>query len=217
MMRRDIAAAETFGLQLVTGGLPRLVRAAAEHPTFEAFVHDQLNDENSPVTSVVAGLIWRTAVSNRRGRPGGGKRSNRSCEKRCFVSPPPTLASVRPVIFRGGGRGTSRQRLTSLVSTDATGPPRCGSPDPSSGARALPSRRTISVSWPSPPLTSRGNVRFVCCSLSIHAVQGFFRSVATREAERGSPTWNSWYDRYVPVADDLFDQHVAQLTKEGLI
>jgi hypothetical protein len=37
------------------------------------------------------------------------------------------------------------------------------------------------------------------------------------DAESGSPTWNAWYDQYVPIADDLFDQHVAQLKKEGLI
>jgi hypothetical protein len=36
-------------------------------------------------------------------------------------------------------------------------------------------------------------------------------------ADSGSPTWNAWYDQYLPIADDLFDQHLTQLKKEGLI
>lgn len=30
-----------------------------------------------------------------------------------------------------------------------------------------------------------------------------------------SPNWNDWYDLYVPIADDLYDEHLAQLKKEG--
>jgi len=26
-----------------------------------------------------------------------------------------------------------------------------------------------------------------------------------------------WYDIYIPIADQLYDQHIAQLRKEGLI
>lgn len=37
------------------------------------------------------------------------------------------------------------------------------------------------------------------------------------DADRGYPKWNAWYDQYIPVADDLFDQHLVQLKKEGLI
>jgi hypothetical protein len=36
------------------------------------------------------------------------------------------------------------------------------------------------------------------------------------DADNGSPKWNAWYDRYIPVADDLFDQHLEQLKQEGL-
>lgn len=35
-------------------------------------------------------------------------------------------------------------------------------------------------------------------------------------ADNASPKWNAWYDRYVPIADDLFDVHLAELRKEGL-
>jgi hypothetical protein len=30
-----------------------------------------------------------------------------------------------------------------------------------------------------------------------------------------SPDWNEWYDRYVQVADDLYDTHLDALRKEG--
>ncbi len=33
----------------------------------------------------------------------------------------------------------------------------------------------------------------------------------------GSPNWNRWYDRYVPVADDLYDDYLAELREEGLL
>ena len=33
----------------------------------------------------------------------------------------------------------------------------------------------------------------------------------------GSPNWNRWYDHYVPIADDLYDTHLKELTEEGLI
>jgi len=33
----------------------------------------------------------------------------------------------------------------------------------------------------------------------------------------GSPSWNRWYDQYVPVADDLYDNHLRELQEEGLI
>ncbi len=37
------------------------------------------------------------------------------------------------------------------------------------------------------------------------------------DATGGTPRWNDWYDHYVPIADDLYDQHLAELNKEGLI
>jgi hypothetical protein len=27
--------------------------------------------------------------------------------------------------------------------------------------------------------------------------------------------WNAWYDRMVPIADDLFDEHLLELEREG--
>ena len=30
-----------------------------------------------------------------------------------------------------------------------------------------------------------------------------------------SGDWNAWYDRAVPVADDLFDEHLRELESEG--
>ena len=30
-----------------------------------------------------------------------------------------------------------------------------------------------------------------------------------------SGEWNTWYDRMVPVADDLFDEHLRELESEG--
>ncbi len=33
----------------------------------------------------------------------------------------------------------------------------------------------------------------------------------------GSPNWNRWYDRYLPIADDLYDHHLAELSEEGLL
>lgn len=35
--------------------------------------------------------------------------------------------------------------------------------------------------------------------------------------EPGSPNWNRWYDRYTPIADDLYDTHLEELREEGLI
>jgi len=32
----------------------------------------------------------------------------------------------------------------------------------------------------------------------------------------GRPNWNQWYDRYTPIADDLYDTHLDELRKEGL-
>ena|SRR5690349_24644242 len=32
-----------------------------------------------------------------------------------------------------------------------------------------------------------------------------------------SPAWSRWYDHFVPIADDLYDEHLAELRKEGLI
>lgn len=32
-----------------------------------------------------------------------------------------------------------------------------------------------------------------------------------------SPTWNRWYDQYIPIADDLYDTHIQELSEEGLI
>jgi hypothetical protein len=31
-----------------------------------------------------------------------------------------------------------------------------------------------------------------------------------------SPNWNRWYDHYVPIADDLYDDHLKELREEGL-
>ncbi|MYA82407.1 MAG: diaminopimelate decarboxylase [Acidimicrobiales bacterium] len=36
-------------------------------------------------------------------------------------------------------------------------------------------------------------------------------------SESGSPDWNRWYDRYLPVADDLYDIHLNELRGEGLL
>ena len=36
-------------------------------------------------------------------------------------------------------------------------------------------------------------------------------------ADPSSPNWNRWYDHYVPIADDLYDEHLDELRKEGLI
>ena len=35
--------------------------------------------------------------------------------------------------------------------------------------------------------------------------------------EPDSPNWNRWYDRYVPIADDLYDVHLDELREEGLL
>ena len=35
--------------------------------------------------------------------------------------------------------------------------------------------------------------------------------------DSGSPNWNRWYDHYVPIADDLYDTHLQELTEEDLI
>lgn len=40
---------------------------------------------------------------------------------------------------------------------------------------------------------------------------------AKGDASGASPRWNDWYDRFVPIADNLFDDHLAELIKEGLI
>jgi hypothetical protein len=29
--------------------------------------------------------------------------------------------------------------------------------------------------------------------------------------------WNEWYARMIPVADDLYDEHLAELCKEGAL
>jgi hypothetical protein len=31
------------------------------------------------------------------------------------------------------------------------------------------------------------------------------------------PNWNAWYEHFVPIADDLYDEHLHELRKEGLI
>jgi hypothetical protein len=35
--------------------------------------------------------------------------------------------------------------------------------------------------------------------------------------EPSTDNWNRWYDQFVPVADDLYDAHLAELRTEGLI
>ena len=32
-----------------------------------------------------------------------------------------------------------------------------------------------------------------------------------------SGQWNAWYERAVPMADDLYDDYLNELTQEGLI
>lgn len=32
-----------------------------------------------------------------------------------------------------------------------------------------------------------------------------------------TPNWNAWYELFVPIADDLYDDHLNELRKEGLI
>jgi DNA-binding XRE family transcriptional regulator len=34
------------------------------------------------------------------------------------------------------------------------------------------------------------------------------------DEDSGSAKWNTWYDLYVPIADNLYDQHLTQLKKE---
>ena len=31
-----------------------------------------------------------------------------------------------------------------------------------------------------------------------------------------TPSWNAWYDTYVPIADQRYDDHLAELRREGL-
>jgi hypothetical protein len=33
----------------------------------------------------------------------------------------------------------------------------------------------------------------------------------------GSPNWNLWYDGYIPIPDGLYDVHLDELRREGLI
>lgn len=33
-------------------------------------------------------------------------------------------------------------------------------------------------------------------------------------ADAASPNWNAWYDQVVPIADDLYDTHLAELDEE---
>ena len=37
------------------------------------------------------------------------------------------------------------------------------------------------------------------------------------ERDTSSPTWNDWYRKFVPVADDLYDEYLAELKREGRI
>jgi hypothetical protein len=32
-----------------------------------------------------------------------------------------------------------------------------------------------------------------------------------------SPDWNEWYEKFISVADDLYDTHIKELKMEGLI
>ena len=34
-------------------------------------------------------------------------------------------------------------------------------------------------------------------------------------SDAGSPDWNRWYGRYVPIADDLYDTYLDELRDEG--
>jgi hypothetical protein len=36
-------------------------------------------------------------------------------------------------------------------------------------------------------------------------------------ADPTTPNWNAWYEHFVPIADDLYDEHLHELRKEGLI
>ena len=31
-----------------------------------------------------------------------------------------------------------------------------------------------------------------------------------------TPSWNAWYDTYVPIADQRYDDHLAELRRDGL-
>ena len=33
----------------------------------------------------------------------------------------------------------------------------------------------------------------------------------------GTPTWNRWYEHFVPIADELYDAHLDELRKEGTL
>lgn len=33
--------------------------------------------------------------------------------------------------------------------------------------------------------------------------------------ESSSPNWNAWYEQYVPMADDLYDEHLGALPEEN--
>ena len=35
--------------------------------------------------------------------------------------------------------------------------------------------------------------------------------------DASSPNWNDWYRKFIPVADDLYDDYLAELKREGRI
>lgn len=37
------------------------------------------------------------------------------------------------------------------------------------------------------------------------------------DTDAASPNWNAWYARYVPIADELYDEHLIELRNEGTI
>lgn len=38
-----------------------------------------------------------------------------------------------------------------------------------------------------------------------------------KAADADGPVWNDWYDDFVPIADDMLDEHIQELRTEGLI
>lgn len=35
--------------------------------------------------------------------------------------------------------------------------------------------------------------------------------------DASSPNWNGWYKKFIPIADDLYEQYLIEIEKEGLI
>jgi hypothetical protein len=35
--------------------------------------------------------------------------------------------------------------------------------------------------------------------------------------DTSSPNWNGWYKKFIPIADDLYEQYLMEIQEEGLI